>query len=106
MTRHYNRERYQQWHERSFKVAVVGATGAVGNLMVKVLEERSFPVGETDAARFGALGGENPTFQGNELPVQELKEDSFEGIQVALFSAGGSISKKFAPIAAAGRGVS
>jgi aspartate-semialdehyde dehydrogenase len=86
---------------KSLKVAVVGATGAVGNLMVKVLEERSFPVGElTLLASVRSLGKTLP-FKGKELPVQELREDSFAGIQVALFSAGGSVSKKFAPLAAA-----
>lgn len=86
---------------KSLKVAVVGATGAVGNLMVKVLEERSFPVGElTLLASVRSLGKTLP-FKGTEIPVQELREDSFHGIQVALFSAGGSVSKKFAPLAAA-----
>jgi len=86
---------------KSLKVAVVGATGAVGNLMVKILEERSFPVGElTLLASVRSLGKTLP-FKGTELPVQELREDSFHGIQVALFSAGGSVSKKFAPLAAA-----
>ena len=87
--------------QKSLKVAVVGATGAVGNLMVKVLEERSFPVGElTLLASVRSLGKTLP-FKGTELPVQELREDSFASIQVALFSAGGSVSKKFAPLAAA-----
>lgn len=83
------------------KVAVVGATGAVGNLMVKVLEERSFPVGELRLLASARSLGKTMSFRGREIPVQELKEDSFEGIQVALFSAGGSISKTFAPLAAA-----
>jgi aspartate-semialdehyde dehydrogenase len=85
---------------KSFKVAVVGATGAVGNLMVKVLEERSFPVGELTLLASARSLGKTLPFKGTELPVQELREDSFEGIQVALFSAGGSVSKKFAPLAA------
>ena len=86
---------------KSLKVAVVGATGAVGNLMVKVLEERSFPVGELTLLASARSLGKTLPFKGTELPVHELREDSFAGIQVALFSAGGSISKKFAPIAAA-----
>ncbi|MFZ2447633.1 MAG: aspartate-semialdehyde dehydrogenase [Syntrophobacteraceae bacterium] len=85
---------------KEFKVAVVGATGAVGNLMVKVLEERSFPVGELTLLASARSVGKTMTFRGKEIPVRELKEDSFEGIQVALFSAGGSISRRFAPIAA------
>ncbi len=86
--------------QKEFKVAVVGATGAVGNLMVQVLEERSFPVGEIKLLASARSLGKTLTFRGKEYPVQELKEDSFAGIQVALFSAGGSVSKKFAPIAA------
>ncbi len=85
---------------KSFKVAVVGATGAVGNLMVKVLEERSFPVGELTLLASARSLGKTLPFNGTEIPVHELREDSFEGIQVALFSAGGSVSKKFAPLAA------
>lgn len=86
--------------QKEFKVAVVGATGAVGNLMVQVLEERSFPVGEIKLLASARSLGKTLSFRGKEYPVQELKEDSFAGIQVALFSAGGSVSKKFAPIAA------
>lgn len=86
--------------QKSFKVAVVGATGAVGDLMVKVLEERSFPVSELKPLASVRSLGKTVTFRGREIPVEELKEDSFEGIQVALFSAGGSVSKKFAPAAA------
>jgi aspartate-semialdehyde dehydrogenase len=85
---------------KSFKVAVVGATGAVGNLMVKVLEERSFPASELKLLASARSLGKTLPFKGTELPVHELREDSFEGIQVALFSAGGSVSKKFAPLAA------
>ncbi len=85
---------------KELKVAVVGATGAVGNLMVRVLEERSFPVGELKLLASARSLGKTLSFRGKEIPVQELKEDSFEGIQVALFSAGASVSRKFAPIAA------
>ena len=86
--------------QKSFKVAVVGATGAVGDLMVKVLEEKSFPVGELKPLASVRSLGKTVTFRGRQIPVEELKENSFEGIQVALFSAGGSVSKKFAPAAA------
>jgi aspartate-semialdehyde dehydrogenase len=86
--------------QKSLRVAVVGATGAVGNLMVKVLEERSFPVSDLKLLASARSLGKTLPFNGTELPVHELQEDSFEGIQVALFSAGGSISKKFAPLAA------
>jgi aspartate-semialdehyde dehydrogenase len=86
--------------QKSLKVAVVGATGAVGNLMVKVLEERSFPVGDLRLLASARSLGKTLPYKGTELPVHELREDSFAGIQVALFSAGGSVSKKFAPLAA------
>ncbi|MDA8308900.1 MAG: aspartate-semialdehyde dehydrogenase [Deltaproteobacteria bacterium] len=82
------------------KVAVVGATGAVGNLMVKVLEERAFPVSSLKLLASARSVGKTLPFRGVEVPVEELVEDSFNGVQLALFSAGGAISKKFAPIAA------
>jgi aspartate-semialdehyde dehydrogenase len=86
--------------QKFYKVAVVGATGAVGNLMVKVLEEREFPVRELTLLASVRSVGKTLPFKGKEHPVYELREDSFAGIDVALFSAGGSISKKFAPLAA------
>ncbi len=86
--------------QNGLKVAVAGATGAVGNLMVKVLEERAFPVSELKLLASARSVGKTLSFLGREVPVEELTEDSFKGIQVALFSAGGSVSKKFAPIAA------
>ena len=86
--------------QKAFKVAVAGATGAVGNLMVKVLEERSFPVSELKLLASARSAGKTLPFCGKEIPVEELTEDSFKDIAVALFSAGGSVSKKFAPAAA------
>lgn len=83
-----------------YKVAVVGATGAVGNVMISVLERRSFPVREIVLLASGRSTGRTLKFGGKEQPVQELTEDSFEGVEIGLFSAGGSISAKFAPIAA------
>ncbi|HOV87716.1 MAG TPA: aspartate-semialdehyde dehydrogenase, partial [Syntrophobacteraceae bacterium] len=86
--------------EKSFRVAVVGATGAVGNQMIRVLEERGFPVGEIKLlASYRSVGKKLP-FKGQDIEVEELKESSFRGVQAALFSAGGGISRKFAPIAA------
>jgi aspartate-semialdehyde dehydrogenase len=82
------------------KVAVVGATGAVGNLMIKVLEERAFPVSSLKLLASARSVGKTLPFRGVELPVEELVEDSFEDVQLALFSAGGSTSRKFAPVAA------
>ena len=86
--------------QNGIKVAVAGATGAVGNLMVKVLEERAFPVSELRLLASARSIGRTLNFRGREVPVQVLDENSFEGIQLALFSAGGSVSREFAPIAA------
>ena len=83
----------------SYKVAVVGATGAVGNTMIGVLEKRNFPVGELLLLASGRSAGRKLTFKGKEHEVHELTESSFEGVDIGLFSAGGSISAKFAPIA-------
>jgi aspartate-semialdehyde dehydrogenase len=86
--------------QNAFRVAVVGATGAVGNLMVKVLEERAFPTGEIKLLASARSAGKKLLFHEKEIVVSELTEDSFEGIQLALFSAGGGVSRKFAPVAA------
>ncbi len=82
-------------------VAVVGATGAVGIEMLKVLERRRFPVGQLTLLASARSVGKKLTFAGKEITVTELTKDSFKGIDIALFSAGGSISREFAPIAAA-----
>ena len=82
-------------------VAVVGATGAVGVEMLNVLERRRFPVGRLTLLASARSAGKTLPFQGQEVTVQELTKDSFKGIDIALFSAGGSISKEFAPVAAA-----
>src|SRR5689334_17252779 len=81
-------------------VAVVGATGAVGIEMIKTLEKRHFPVGKLVLLASARSVGKKLKFNGHEVTVQELTKDSFKGIDIALFSAGGSISKEFAPIAA------
>src|SRR5690349_1077436 len=85
---------------RNPHVAVVGATGAVGVEMLKTLEKRHFPVGKLTLLASARSVGKKMTFQGKPVTVQELTKDAFEGIDIALFSAGGSISKEFAPIAA------
>jgi len=85
---------------RTYSVAVVGATGAVGNEMIKVLEQRNFPVGKLTLLASARSVGKKLAYRGAEVAVQELKEDSFAGIEIGLFSAGGSISERFAPIAA------
>lgn len=80
-------------------VAVVGATGAVGIEMLKILEERNFPVNELRPLASDRSAGKEITFKGETVTVQELTQKSFSGINIALFSAGGSISKEFAPYA-------
>ncbi len=87
--------------DKSYRVAVVGATGAVGNMMIKVLEERRFPVSELKLLASARSVGKTLEYCGRSIGVEELREDSFEGVKLALFSAGGSVSKKFAPLAAA-----
>jgi aspartate-semialdehyde dehydrogenase len=87
--------------KQRYDVAVVGATGVVGAEMVKVLEERDFPVGRLLPLASDRSIGRDVSFHGKELPVEVLAASSFEGIDIALFSAGGAISREFAPIAAA-----
>ncbi len=81
-------------------VAIVGATGAVGQEFLAVLDQRDFPIGQLRLLASARSAGKTIEFKGLAHTVEELTEDSFEGIDVAFFSAGGSISKKFAPIAA------
>src|SRR5882762_832558 len=81
-------------------VAVVGATGAVGIEMLKTLEKRNFPVGKLTLLASARSTGKRLTFRGTETAVRELTKDAFKGIDIALFSAGGTISKEFAPLAA------
>ena len=85
---------------RNPHVAVVGATGAVGIEMIKTLEKRQFPVGKLTLLASARSVGKKLKFGGKDTAVAELTKDSFAGIDIALFSAGGSISKEFAPIAA------
>ncbi len=81
-------------------LAVVGATGMVGNTILKVLELRDFPIENLYLFSSAKSAGEVINFRGKEVVVEELKEDSFDrDIDIALFSAGGAISEKFAPIA-------
>ncbi len=84
----------------SLTVAVAGATGAVGREMLKVLEERDFPAKVIALASSRSAGSAVP-FKEGELTVQELTEQSFAGVDIALFSAGGGTSEKFAPHAVA-----
>lgn len=83
-----------------YVVAVCGATGAVGRVMLEVLGERNFPAKEVIPFASSRSAGSTVTYKGRELTVRELTEDSFKGVDLALFSAGGSTSEKFAPLAA------
>jgi len=86
--------------DRNPHVAVVGATGAVGIEMIKTLEKRNFPVGRLTLLASSRSVGKKLRFGTQDIPVQELTANSFSGIDIALFSAGGGISKELAPIAA------
>jgi aspartate-semialdehyde dehydrogenase len=81
-------------------VAVVGATGAVGIEMIKTLEKRNFPVGKLTLLASKRSLAKKLSFCGEEIAVEELTKTSFAGLDLALFSAGASLSKEFAPIAA------
>jgi aspartate-semialdehyde dehydrogenase len=79
------------------KLAVVGATGAVGQTTLKILEERKFPVSELRAFASERSAGKTVTFRGERITVETLGPGSFKGIDVALFSAGSAQSKEYAP---------
>ncbi|MBI3189875.1 MAG: aspartate-semialdehyde dehydrogenase [Ignavibacteriales bacterium] len=80
-----------------FDVAVVGATGLVGRKMIQVLEERKFPVGKLRPLATARSVGKTVEFNGKRIHVEELTPNSFQGMEIALFSAGASVSKEFAP---------
>ena len=82
-----------------YNVAVVGATGAVGNEMLSILEERDFPVNNLKLLASQRGAGTRMEFKGKSYTVEVLDENSFKGMEIGLFSAGGSVSEKFAPIA-------
>lgn len=86
---------------KEFTVAVAGATGAVGNEMIATLEQRNFPVKKLKLLASSRSVGKTISFKGEELPVEELTEHSFKNVDIGLFSPGGSVSLKYAPIAAA-----
>jgi aspartate-semialdehyde dehydrogenase len=80
-------------------VAIVGATGAVGVELIRCLEERRFPLSELRLFASARSAGKTLSFRGQALAVTELREDSFRGVNIALFSAGGGTSKRFGPLA-------
>ncbi|MFD2212798.1 aspartate-semialdehyde dehydrogenase [Metabacillus endolithicus] len=82
---------------RGYHVAVVGATGAVGQQMLHTLEQRNFPISKLTLLSSERSAGKKVMFKNEEYTVQVATPESFEGVQIALFSAGGSVSKQFAP---------
>ncbi len=85
--------------KEKYNVAVVGATGAVGNEMLATLEQRNFPVNQLKLLASTRGAGTRLEFRGKSYTVEVLNENSFPGVDIGLFSAGGSVSEKFAPIA-------
>lgn len=83
--------------QKLFNVAVVGATGAVGEQILKLLESRNFPINKLKLLSSARSAGTKITFKGEAITVQEATPDSFKGIEIALFSAGGDVSKSLAP---------
>ena len=81
---------------KMYNVAVAGATGAVGVEMVKTLEKRNFPVKSLKLLASKRSAGKTMTFKGEPVVIEELTHDSFKGVDIALFSAGGDISREFA----------
>ncbi len=81
---------------KNYRVGVMGVTGAVGTLMLNVLEERKFPVAELRPLASSRSVGKTVAFRGEQLPVQELTERSFQGLDLVLASAGASVSRQFA----------
>ncbi|UTR04722.1 aspartate-semialdehyde dehydrogenase [Alkalihalobacillus sp. LMS6] len=83
--------------KQNYQVAVVGATGAVGQQMLKTLEERQFPISTLTLLSSKRSAGKSLSFQGKTYTVEEATPESFEGVDIALFSAGGSVSKALIP---------
>ncbi len=84
---------------KSYRIAVVGATGAVGAELLAVLERRGFPVANLRLLASARSVGKKITFRGDDVRVEELRENSFGEMDIAFFSAGGDISRKFVPLA-------
>lgn len=87
-------------NQKLYNVAVVGATGAVGEQIIKLLESRDFPVNNIKLLSSARSAGKIVTFKGQEIVLEEAKPESFDGVEIALFSAGGDVSKVLAPEAA------
>ena len=87
--------------EKRYNIAIVGASGAVGIELLDVLDRRAFPLKGVKLLASARSAGQTLQFRGEELRIEELREDSFSGVDVAFFSAGGDVSREFVPIAAA-----
>jgi len=87
-------------NQKLYNVAVVGATGAVGEQIIKLLETRNFPINNVKFLSSARSAGKKLTFKGQEYVLEEAKPESFDGVEIALFSAGGDVSKVLAPEAA------
>jgi len=85
--------------KEKYNVAVAGATGAVGRKMLEILQERNFPVDRLKLLASARSAGTSLEFKGEQVTVEELRHYSFEGVDIALFSAGASVSREFAPSA-------
>ncbi len=83
--------------EKAYVIAVVGATGAVGTQMIKMLEERNFPIAELRLLSSKRSAGKKLLYKGEEIEVKEATPEMFTGVDIALFSAGGNVSKELAP---------
>ncbi|MCB4790465.1 MAG: aspartate-semialdehyde dehydrogenase [Elusimicrobia bacterium] len=84
--------------DKKYKVAVVGATGVVGQEMIKMLEARNFPVDTLRLLASKKSAGKKLKFRGKDIEVKELSKETSKGLDIALFSAGGAVSKEFAPV--------
>ncbi len=84
---------------KSYHIAIVGATGAVGAELLRVLERRNFPIASLSAVSSARSIGKSVRFHDELIPVQELAEHTFDKIDIAFFSAGGEVSRKFIPVA-------
>src|SRR5258708_3556123 len=88
-------------NQKLFNVAIVGITGAVGQQIIRLLDERKFPVNKLKLLASQRSAGAKIVFQGHEIIVEEATPQSFEGIDIAFFSAGGDVSKQLVPHAVA-----
>ncbi|CAD5312743.1 unnamed protein product [Arabidopsis thaliana] len=98
--RHFSARVKMSLQESAPSLAVVGVTGAVGQEFLSVLSDRDFPYSSIKMLASKRSAGKRVAFDGHEYTVEELTADSFNGVDIALFSAGGSISKEFGPLAA------